>query len=147
MAGFNFRLETVLQHRRRTEEDCQRKLAAALADLGIEKRSLEDLENTRDQGREEFQQKLKSHMTASEMLFYQRYFDQLAGYIAEQKRKVAAAAQQFEKRRTELVAALKKRKVLDKLKEKQMIAAVKKGLKREQDFMNEMAVIRHLRPR
>jgi flagellar FliJ protein len=86
-------------------------------------------------------------MTASEMLFYQRYFVQLAVYIAEQKRKVAAAAQLFEKRRTELVAALKKRKVLDKLKEKQMITAVKKGLKREQDFMNEMAVVRHARPR
>ena len=147
MAGFNFRLETVLQHRRRTEEDCQRKLAAALTDLAREKRGLAGLENSRDQGREEFQHKLKSHMTASEMLFYQRYFDQLAVYIAEQKRKVAAAEQLFEKRRTELAAALKKRKVLDKLKEKQMIAAVKKGLKREQDFMNEMAVVRHARPR
>jgi flagellar FliJ protein len=147
MAGFNFRLETVLQHRRRIEEDCQRKLAAALADLAMEKRGLAGIENSRDRGREEFQQKLKSNMTASEMLHYQRYLDQLAFDIADQKRKVAAAAQLVEKRRTELVAALKKRKVLDKLKEKQMTAAAKKGLKQEQDFMNEMAVIRHARPR
>jgi flagellar FliJ protein len=147
MAGFNFRLETVLQHRRRIEEDCQRKLAAALADLEKEKRGLAGIENSRDRVREEFQQKLKSNMTASEMLFYQRYFDQLAFDIADQKRKVAAAAQLFEKRRSELVAALKKRKVLDKLKEKQMTTAAKKGLKQEQDFMNEMAVTRHARPR
>jgi len=147
MAGFNFRLETVLQHRRRIEEDCQRKLAAALADLAMEKRGLAGIENSRDRGREEFQQKLKSNMTASEMLLYQRYLDQLAFDIADQKRKVAAAAQLFEKRRTELVAALKKRKVLDKLKENQMTTAAKKGLKQEQDFMNEMAVIRHARPR
>jgi flagellar FliJ protein len=147
MAGFSFRLETVLQHHRRIEEDCQRGLAAALADLTIEKRGLADIENSRDKGREEFQQKLKSNITASEMLLYQRYFDQLAFDIADRKRKVAAAVQVFEKRRTELVAALKKRKVLDKLKEKQMTAAVKKELKQEQDFMNEMAVIRYARPR
>ncbi|MGA9235930.1 MAG: flagellar export protein FliJ [Desulfobacterales bacterium] len=147
MAGFNFRLETVLQHRRRIEEDCQRKLAAALADLAEEKRGLARIEATRDRYREELQQKLQSHMTASEMLLFQRYFDQLAFGIADQKTKVAAAAQLFEKRRTELVAALKKRKVLDKLKEKQMTVAAKKGLKQEQDFMNEMAVTRHARTR
>jgi flagellar FliJ protein len=147
MAGFSFRLETVLQQRRRIEEDCQRRLAAALADLTIAKRGLAGIENSRDKGREEFQQKLERHMTASEMLLYQRYFDRLAFDIADQKRKVAAAAQLFEKRRTELVAALKKRRVLDKLKEKQMTAAVKKELKQEQDFMNEMAVIRYARPR
>jgi flagellar export protein FliJ len=71
----------------------------------------------------------------------------LACGIADQKKKVAAAAQLFEKRRTELVAALKKRKVLDKLKEKQMTVAVQKRLKQEQDFMNEMAVTRHARTR
>jgi flagellar FliJ protein len=147
MAGFNFRLETVLQHRRRIEEDCQRKLAAALADLAEEKRGLARIEATRDRYREELQQKLKSHMTASEMLLFQRYFDQLACGIADQKKKVAAAAQLFEKRRTELVAALKKRKVLDKLKERQMTVAAQKGLKQEQDFMNEMAVTRHARTR
>ena len=147
MADFNFRLETVLQHRRRIEEDCQRELAAALADLAKEKRGLAGIEASRDRQREEFQQKLKSNMTASEMLLYQRYFDQLAVYIADQKRKVVAAAQLFEKRRTELVAAVKKRKVLDKLKEKQMNVAAKKGLKQEQDFMNEMAVTRHARTR
>ncbi|MEN8689900.1 MAG: flagellar export protein FliJ [Desulfobacterales bacterium] len=147
MAGFNFRLETVLQHRRRIEEECQRELTAALADLAEEKRALAGIEASRDREREEFQQKLKSNMTASEMLLYQRYFDQLAVDILEQKRKVAGTAQVFEKRRTELVTALKKRKVLDKLKEKQMTAAAKKGLKQEQNFMNEMAVTRHARAR
>jgi flagellar FliJ protein len=147
MVAFNFRLETVLQHRRRIEEDCQRKLAAALADLAEKKRALAGIEASRDRGREELQQKLKSNLIVSEMLLYQRYFDQLAVDIAGQKKKVAAAAQLFEKRRTELVAALKKRKVLDKLKEKQMSTAAKKALKQEQDFMNEMAVTRHARLR
>ena len=147
MVGFNFRLETVLQHRRRIEEDCQRKLAAAFADLAEEKRGLARIEATRDRYREELQQKLKNNMTASEMLFFQRYFDQLAFDIADQKTKVAAAAQLFEKSRTELVAALKKRKVLDKLKEKQIAVAAKKELKQEQDFMNEVAVTRHARTR
>jgi len=147
MVGFNFRLETVLQHRRRIEEDCQRKLAAAFADLAEEKRGLARIEATRGRYREELQQKLKNNMTASEMLFFQRYFDQLAFDIADQKTKVAAAAQLFEKSRTELVAALKKRKVLDKLKEKQIAVAAKKELKQEQDFMNEVAVTRHARTR
>ncbi|MEN8809619.1 MAG: flagellar export protein FliJ [Desulfobacterales bacterium] len=147
MVGFNFRLETVLQHRRRIEEDCQRKLAAALADLAEEKRCLARVEATRDRYREELQQKLKNNMTASEMLLFQRYFDQLAFDIADQKTKVAAAAQLFEKSRTELVAALKKRKVLDKLKEKQIAVAAKKELKQEQDFMNEVAVTRYARTR
>lgn len=147
MVGFNFRLETVLQHRRRIEEDCQRKLAAALADLAEEKRGLARIEATRDRYREELQQKLKNNMTASEMLLFQRYLDQLAVGIADQKTKVAAAAQLFEKSRTELVAALKKRKVLDKLKEKQIAVAAKKELKQEQDFMNEVAVTRHARTR
>lgn len=147
MAGFNFRLETVLQHRRHIEETCQRELAAALAELADEKTSLARLEASRDRYRQELQQKLKSSVTASEMLLFQRYLDRLSLDIASQKIKADAAAQLSEKKRTELIAALKNRKVLEKLKEKQTAAAARTALKQEQGLINEVAVTRHVRAR
>ncbi|MFZ0612269.1 MAG: flagellar export protein FliJ [Desulfobacterales bacterium] len=147
MSAFNFSLETVLQHRRRIEEDCQRKLAAAQAVLLEEQRLLAGLEASRHRCGEDLRLKMQHHVTAADLLFFQRYGARLAGDIAGRRAKVAAAAKDVDLRRTELVAALKKRQVLDKLKEKQMMSAAKRERRQEQDFTNEMAVTRYARPR
>ncbi|MFZ0241024.1 MAG: flagellar export protein FliJ [Desulfobacterales bacterium] len=147
MPAFSFSLESVLQHRRRIEEDCQRKLAAARAVLMEEQRLLAGLEASRASCAEDLRLKMQHNVTAAELLFFQRYSARLAGDIAGRQVKVAAAAKDVELRRTDLVAALKKRQVLDKLKEKQMLSAAKLERRQEQDFANEMAVTRYARPR
>lgn len=147
MPAFTFRLEAVLQHRRRVEEDCQRKLAAAQAVLAAEQRRLDGLEASRDRHGEDLRLKLKHHLTASDMLCFQRYIIRLADDIAGQQARVAAAAKEVAQRRTDLVAALKKRQVLDRLKEKQKMGAAAKERRQEQDFTNEMAVTRYARTR
>ncbi|MFZ1199235.1 MAG: flagellar export protein FliJ [Desulfobacterales bacterium] len=147
MPAFSFSLESVLQHRRRIEEDCQRKLAAAQAVLMEEQRLLAGLEASRASCAEDLRLKMQHNVTAAELLFFQRYSARLAGDIAGRQVKVAAAAKDVELRRTDLVAALKKRQVLDKLKEKQMLSAAKLERRQEQDFANEMAVTRYARPR
>ncbi len=147
MPAFNFSLETVLQHRRRVEEDCQRKLAAAQAVLMEEQRLLARLEASRARCGEDLRLKMQHHVTAAELLFFQRYSVRLADDIAGRQSKVATAAKEVDLRRAELVAALKKRQVLDKLKEKQMMSADRAERRQEQDFTNEMAVTRYTRSR
>lgn len=147
MPAAKFRLEAVLQHRRRIEETCQRKLAAALAVLAAEQRLLAGLEASRDRQGEDLRLKLRNHLTASDMLCFQRYIIRLADDIAGQQARVAAAAGEVALRRTDLVAALKRRQVLERLKEKQRMAAAGRERRREQDFTNEMAVTRYARTR
>jgi flagellar export protein FliJ len=70
---------------------------------------------------------------------YFSYIQRLAGELDSQMRRVALAKKQFNQKREELVEMMKKRKTLEKLKEKGYKAFEQKMLKTERDFMDEVA--------
>ena len=142
-----FKLEPLLQHRKHIEDIFQRELAETVQALAAEESALYLLLADRDRIQNDLKEKLNGKIDAAEMLHFHKYLDALALEINGQKSKVAEAEQKLELKRMELTEAMKNRKILDKLKDKQIAAEVDRLEKHEQNFMNEIAISRHLRSR
>ena len=63
--------------------------------------------------------------------------------IDDQRQRVLAAKKKFDQKRIALIEAMKKRKILEKLKTKGLKEYQQMMRKKEQDFMNEIAVHQH----
>jgi flagellar FliJ protein len=81
-------------------------------------------------------------MSSYEFLLCQTFLERLSKEIEQQRRKVCEAKFKVDSARNELIEAVKKREVLEKLKEKGLEAYTHKLAKNEQDCLNETAVIR-----
>jgi flagellar FliJ protein len=140
-----FKLESLLQHRKRIEETYQRQLAEIRLVLQEEKDVLARLNSNRDRIKLNLEQRLTEDINAAEMLHFNKYLDRLSLDISLQKKRVAEVEENLENKRLKLTEAVKRRKIMDKLKDKQLAAEFEKIEKNEQNFMNEIAINRHLR--
>jgi flagellar FliJ protein len=139
---FNFSLESVLNHRRLVEENIQKELALLQMSLVDERNILRTYEKTRKKLVGEFQCKQKERTTINNALLYLPFIDRVSMDIDKQKKTVLEFEEKVEKKRLELVEASKKKKTMEKLKEK-ALNTYKQGLiKTEQDFLNEVGVIK-----
>lgn len=140
-----FRLEILLRHRKHIEECCQKALADSQAFYEKEKQTLEGFEETRHRCENRLNQKLKDAPTASDVIIFQRYIRRLALDIDEQRVRVHEARSFLEQRRLNLLEAMKKKKILKKLKENQLRQHHLEMTRKEQAFINEVASNRHHR--
>ena len=136
---YRFNLEPLLNHRRYQEEVLQRELAGLKKRLEAEKAKLRVLQKKIREYLQLLQRKQKEGSCASEIKLFFDFADHLTQEIQTQDRKVAEAEKNFFLKREELIAVMKKRKVLAKLKEKGWQAYQQKLLKKERDFMDEVA--------
>lgn len=144
---YTFRLETLLQHRKHDEEKFQKDLALARTILEAEKIKLKQYRKLNTYYSQKLEEKFNKGYTASEIICFQRYLDHLAGDIENQQKKVHSAEDKFEQKRQELLEAVKKRKVLEKLKHREMNAYKRQEIIKEQAITNEAAAGSHRRKR
>lgn len=137
---FKFNLEVVLNHRRYEEEICQKVFAEAKKKLAVEQARLHRKKKEIRRCMRDLQRKQKESKTVSDILLYVNYLKQLSKEIKSQMEKVLAAEKKMIRKRKDLISAMKKRKTLEKLKEKRWIAYQQKTLKQEQKFIDEVAV-------
>ena len=142
---FKFNLESLLNHRIYTEEICQKELAEFKRLLGDEKKKLRDFKTQKQKCWAQLQRKQKEGNPASEILVYIQYNERLSQDIADQHQRVLAARKEYGQKRMALVEAMQKRKILEKLKAKELKEYEQMIRKKEQDFMNEIAVNQHNR--
>ena len=69
----------------------------------------------------------------------------MAKDIDEQKKRLKGVEKRYNIKRGELIAAMKNRKTLERLKEKEIKAFNYSNMKVEQDMMNEVAANRFIR--
>jgi flagellar protein FliJ len=136
---YRFNLEPLLNHRRYQEEVLQRELAGLKKRLAAEKDKLRALKRKMREYLRDLKQKQKEGSSASEIKLFFDFVDHISNAIRVQHQKVGAAEQVFFLKREELIAIMKKRKALDKLKAKGWQAYQQKQLKKERDFMDEAA--------
>ena len=149
MKKYRFNLEPVLNHRRLVEETLQKDLAILKISLIDENERLITYEESRVKLLEELQQIQKEGTTTSDILLYLPFIEQVSKDIERQKKKVFELEIKVEQNRKDLLEATKKKKALQKLKEKAFKAYNQKLIKNEQDFLNEVAVSqfnRRIRP-
>ena len=81
--------------------------------------------------------------TISDVFLYLPFIEQLSKDIEKQKKNVLELENDVEQKRLDLVEATKKKKTLEKLKEKGLKAYKEEITKNEQEFLNEVAVNRY----
>ena len=136
---YTFKLEPLLNHRRYREEVLQKELADLKKHLAEEKEKLRGLRTRKRKFLLQLQNKQKAGRSASEIKLYLNFIEHLSKKVAIQNQRVQSAEQGFNLKRKDLIQAMKKRKILDKLKEKGQQAYQQEWLKKERDFMDEVA--------
>jgi len=142
---FHFRLETILTQRRHVEESSQKELTGARQELAAAQAVLRESKDTRRQCMREMRRKQRDRFRADDMLLYYPYLERLKQDIELHLKRVAAAERKVAQKRAALLEAMKKRKILDKLKAKQLQAHIKIEAGREQRFSDESAAQQYSR--
>jgi flagellar export protein FliJ len=146
MRRFRFRLETVLNHRKTIETLREQDFAGAQGQLQAIEARIAAL-------REEFRQTVAGRpggvtgerLNAPAILDRERYLETLLAAVAQQERRADAVRVQVEEKRQALVAARQAREAVSRLRDKDLIAHVALGHKLEQDALDELATLRHIR--
>jgi flagellar FliJ protein len=142
---YRFKLEALLNHRRHQEEICQKELARARRKLASEQEKLRRAKTLKRENILKLQARQKESISVSDIILYMNYIAQLSKKIQEQAVCVREAAKKVNQKRNELVTIMKKRKTLEKLKEKSWLAYQKKVIQDERKFMDEVAATRYTR--
>ena len=136
---YRFNLESLLNHRRYQEEILQKELAGLKVRLAAEKDKLWILRQKKRKYVQELQEKQTDGRPVSEIKLFVDFVEQLAKEMKAQSQNVLHAERDLNLKRQDLIAAMKKRKTLDRLKEKGLQAYEHEQLKKERSFMDEVA--------
>lgn len=141
---YQFKLEAVRRLREFEEEKCQREFGDALRIMEGEQQILHGLFASRKRTEEAFRDQTEQGDTSGQAMMYHHYLQKLAGDIEVQNEKVSKAKKVCEQMRQALLTAMKKRKALDRLKEKGEQAFLEQLNSEEQKFINEIAINRFM---
>jgi len=140
-----FKLEAVLNHRRHCEDVVHKRYADALQLLRKQQDQLAEMEMKHREYRQILRHKLSRGDDATEILMYTRYLERLDNEIRVQQKVVQAHLKEKEAQRRSLMAAVKDRKVIEKLKEHHQNQLEIEARGREQKLLNEVAITRYQR--
>jgi flagellar FliJ protein len=142
---YRFKLEALLNHRRHQEETCQKALAQAQQQLAAEQLKLRRKKEEKRENLCRLQEAQHKSISVSSIILYVNYIAQLTKSIEDQNLCVREVTKKVNQKRNELIAAVKKRKTLEKLKEREWQAYQKKMLLNERKFMDDIASTRYAR--
>ncbi len=144
---YKFALEPLLNHRNFVEERLQKELATIQKLFIEEQEELLSYHEARNKLIAALEEKQRGDTTVSEVMLYVSFIDQVSADLESKKKEVVETERKLHEKRNELVVAMKKRKVLDTLKERGLIAYKHELDRSEQEFMNEVAVNQFVRGR
>jgi flagellar export protein FliJ len=142
---YQFKFQALLNHRRHEEEVCQKELAEAQRDLADAQEKRKTLEQEKRENVQRLHAQQKERHNAANVLMFTNYIEQLSRDIEVQEQLLQHAAQKVNRKRDRLITVMKKRKTLEKLKEKGRLAYQQKIMRAERKFNDEVAATRHVR--
>ena len=137
-----FRLQRVLGYRRQHEEECEHALRQVQLLHQQEAAQLDALQAEAQAQEEHLEKAQGTTLTPAQLQSWQRYHQILSQRIAAQQDVVAQAAQVVEKRRQQLLVARQETKVIEKLHDKVQRRALLEHTRREQQLLDELALMR-----
>ena len=137
-----FRFETLLRLRKNAENLEQRKMAEMQNHLYARKNELQDLNSSDTKNKEELQTRLQQSLPGRTLDLYDRYFQSVGIRSDLQKQIISETDEKVNATRVELVEAMKKRRVLEILRDRDILKKKRKALKDEIAFMDEIASTR-----
>jgi flagellar FliJ protein len=137
-----FRFETLLKLRKNTENLEQREMAEIQNHLYARKNELQDLTSSGKKCKEELQIRLEQSIPGRTLELYDHYFQSTGIRSDLQERIILETDEKVEAKRSELVEAMRKRRALEILKDRDILKIKRKALKDEISLMDEIASTR-----
>lgn len=135
-----FRFEPLLELRKNRENLVQRELGRVHAHLQTQQEFLDTLDREENTTRLDYDRRLRQDMDMNTRILFENYFSALKQKGNIQKVVLSEASAKRETKRQELAEAVKKRKTLDILKERDFLLSRKRALKKETEQMDEAAI-------
>jgi len=139
---YKYSLESILKQRKFIEDKLQKKMAVLNKELGDEEIRLNMENKVREQCLEELKQKQERNISMSELLLYTKFIRKITVAINKQEVIVLRAKKKVDQNRENMVDAMKNRKIIEKLKEKDWKNYSRMSSKRDQEFLNEVGISR-----
>lgn len=139
MKAFSFRLQSILDVRRRQEDQQKQVLHQALAKYEESKQALAAFFNRQEQLFQRIRRLQTGSLNLPELSCAQDYALVIKTQIIAQQRVVAACSEAVEEERAKLLEIVKARKILEKLKERHYLEYRLEALREEQKLIDEMA--------
>ena len=137
-----FRFETLLRLRKNAENLEQRSMAEMQNHLYSRQNELQNLKSSGTRNREELQTRLQQAIPGRTLGLYDGYFRSLGTRSGLQEQIISETHEKVEAQRLELVVAMKKRRILEILKDREISKKKKKALKDEIALIDESASTR-----
>ncbi len=145
MRRFVFRLETVLRHRETVEELCQQLFAQAQSNYQQQQSRLRAIHEEFARVVAERPGNIGEPFDAHLIFDRERYLETLQAAITEQKQRVASTRTVLDERREALLTARQARESVSQLRDKDLALHRESALKAEQEILDELATMRHVR--
>ena len=142
---YRFKLQSLLKHRRHQEEICQKEMAEAQRNLTDAQEKLRCLKKIKRENIQKLQARQKELHNVSTIIIAINYIEKLSRDVAAQMEQVGRASEKVTQKRHHLIAIMKKRKMLEKLKEKDRLEYQQKMMQAERKINDEVAATRHIR--
>jgi flagellar export protein FliJ len=137
-----FRFETLLRLRKNAENLEQRAMAEMQNHLYARQSELQNLKSSGTKTKGELQTRLQQSIPGKTLGLYEGYFRSLGLRSRRQEQMISETSEKVEAQRLELVVAMKKRRILEILKDREVLKKKKKTLKNEISAMDETASTR-----
>jgi flagellar export protein FliJ len=137
-----FRLQRVLSYRRQHEEACAHTLRQVQLLHQQEVARLEALQTEAQAQEEHLEQARGLALSPADLQSWQRYHQVLSQCIAAQQAVIAQAAQVVAEQRQQVLVARQETKVIENLRDKMQRRALLERTRREQQWFDELALMR-----
>ncbi len=142
---FRFRFEQILNYRKILEEQVMQEFSEQVRDLEREKEKLHSLRAKKAALLAELMQKQAGTLTATEISLYFEYVKRLREQEVAQVVLIANREKALEEKREELVEAVKRRKIMEILRQKKLENFQKEWNHKESVELNEQGINRFLK--
>lgn len=145
MAKFHFKYEAVLRQRQADEDECQRELAKHLRHENIIRSQLHRMEQTFRDSRQQLTGGLQGHVDVERVREFARYSGQVTAQAQQAAHQLNEIGRRIDRARAELAEAMRQRKAIEMLREKQYQQWLAEQRRRETIELDELAVQRYAR--
>src|SRR6266850_5215542 len=141
MPRFKFQLEGVLEHRKNIEEEKQRALAAVLSEMQRLRNDLADLDQVaRGAVADLRQNRLTGPLDMSFLAAHRRFTGSVQRKALAIAQKMALVQRQIDEARAALAEAAKQRKIIEKLRERQLERWQSQQHRQEMDELDDIGM-------
>jgi len=142
---FEFRFQSVLENRRDHEEEHKKALADLTRVMDAQKNRLERMGEERAACEEEIRSQIHDGARVAHAMLFLGYLAKLAGEIETQQRIATQVARKTEEKRQDLIEAVKERRILERLSERERLGFLKQVEKAEQQFLDQISLNTYVR--